>query len=290
MGKKESSGRSFIRLPILMIILALAAGAWWLKDDASEWKDHLYSYIENKEILTLESKYTPEQVMENNKIALLGANNKRTYQEPTIKYYPFLLLDVKYTEDKKSREGALLWSLTDGEIVLNTENWTTTHGLKDCLECEANRTDFKILLALARHNGILSLDDLQKDLHIEREMLDSWLDDAKMKHLVIQSGNLVKLHFENPKILIHPNTELKQHLVSKAINGGQKVSKVFSRSQIINLAKVAFGNDFKIRSEKEVFLPVYSIHVLNADGSLHTSDWNVITGQQIQPQYLSTSR
>lgn len=280
---KEPKKRSFFRLPILLIFSALAGSIWWLSGDANHWKDHLYSYIENKEILTLESRYTPEQIMETHKSELLGSNAKRSFQEPTVKYYPFLLLDVKYTEDKKSREGVLLWSLTDGEIVLNTESWETTHGLKDCLECQANRQDFKILQSLARHQGTLTLDDLQKDLHIEREMLESWIDDAKIKHLIVQKGNVIKLHFENPKILINPNTQLKQHLVSKAINGSQKVSKNYSRSQIVEIAKIAFGNDFKIRSEKEVFLPVYSVHVLNADDSLHTSNWNVITGQQIPP-------
>lgn len=282
MAKKETSESSYFRFPFILLILALAAGGWWLWDYSDEWKSRLFSYIENGEILTLESKYTPEQIMEAHRKELLGNNGKRTFQEPVSKYYPYLLLDVKYTEDKKSREGFLLWSLTDGEMVLNTENWESTHGFKDCLECEATRTDFKILQALARHSGSLSVEDLQKDLHVDRELLDPWLESTKAKHLVVQKGNLVQLHFENPRLLVIPQTQIRQHLVSKPIQNGQRGARTFSRSQIVKIAKAAFGDDFTIRSEKEVFLPVYSLSVLNPDNSIHTSDWNAITGQKIK--------
>ncbi len=41
-----------------------------------------------------------------------------------------------------------------------------------------------------------------------------------------------------------------------------------------------------IRSEKEVFLPIYSIEVLNADGSVQVTDWNALNGQRIAPKYM----
>ncbi|MBA3721603.1 MAG: hypothetical protein H0W88_04305 [Parachlamydiaceae bacterium] len=272
------------------MILALGGGGWWLWEHSNEGKDLINQYIENSEISTLESKYTPQQIMEIRRPELLGTGTKRTYQEPAFKYYPYLLLDVKYTEDKKTREGVLLWSFTDGEMVLNTQTWEKTHGFKDCLECKANRQDFKILQALASQGGALTLEDLQKRMNVERDILEPWVEESKQKHLVVQKGNLIQLHFENPKLLVAPQTQFNHHLVSKPLQNGQRVSKVYSRNQIIEIAKAAFGSDFKIRSEQEIYLPVYSIGVLNPDGSIHTSDWNAITAERIAPKYLSKAR
>ncbi|WP_068470680.1 hypothetical protein [Candidatus Protochlamydia phocaeensis] len=294
MAKKDnaspsSSSFSFRRLLLGGLLLACAGGGWWAWENNStvaDWKDHLFQYVDNQDIVTLESRYSPEQIMEAHRQELL-TNDKKTFQEPIQKYYPFLLLDVKYTEDQKTREGVVLWSLTDGEIVLNTDTWETTHGFKDCVECQASRNDFKVIQALARRQGSLSLDELQRELKVEREVLEPWIESAKQKHLIVQKGQLLQLHFENPRFLVLPQTRLKQQLVSKPIINSQKVGKTYSRSQIINMAQAAFGSDFKIRSEKEIFLPVYRIEVLNPDGSLSATEWNALTGQRILPSYLS---
>jgi hypothetical protein len=102
----------------------------------------------------------------------------------------------------------------------------------------------------------------------------------------VQKGNLLQLHFENPKILVIPQTQIGQNLVSRSIAQTARMPKKYSKSQITKMAKAAFGNDFTIRNEREVFLPVYSITVLNSDGSTHTSDWNALNGQRIIPRYL----
>lgn len=289
MPKKEPEKTSFLRLPMWLLLIFGFGGGWWLwKENAAvdNWKDRIFEYIDNKDIWTLESKYTPEQIMEAQKSDIIG-QEKRTWQEPIQKFYPYLLLDVKYTEDKKSREGVLLWGLVEGEMVLNTETWETTHGFKDCLECKATRTDFKIMQALAKYQGTLSIENLQKELHVERETLDPWIESAKQKHLVVQKGTNLQLHFENPKLLVAPQTRIKQQLVSKPSAQAQKEPRMYSRSQILAIAKAAFGDDFKVRSEQEIFLPVYNLQVLNQDGSVYSSDWNAITGQRIYPYYIN---
>ena len=286
MAKKEQKRSRVSRLPIFLLILGLGVGGWLAWNYSFQWKDILLQYVENGEVLTLESHYTPEQIMASHRAELIGNNSKRVYQDASLVYYPHLLLDVKFTEDKNSKEGTLLWGLTDGELVLNTDTWETTRGFKDCLECRANRYDFKILQALAKNKGPLTFEGLQNELHIERELLEIWIEEAKSKHLIIQKGNSVQMHFENPKILVTPRSLIKQHFVSKPITGGQRVVKTYSRGQMIELTKALFGSDLKIRNEQEIFLPVFSINVLNPDGSMHTSEWNAVTGQRINPSYL----
>lgn len=284
MAKKEI--RSSRRLLFLGIVFIGIVG-WWVWHDAT-WanlKDRLLQYIENHDIVTLESRFLPEQIIEAHRQELFG-QDKRTLQNTTLKYYPYLLLNVKYLDNNKTREGVLLWSLNDGEMVLNTESWEITHGFYDCLECRATRTDFKILQALARRQGNLSMEDLQKEVHVEREILNVWIEEAKQKHLILQKGNYLQLHFENPKLLITPQTKIKQHLVSKPLGDGEKIPRNYSHKQIVAMTQAAFGTDFTIRSEQEVFLPVYHLEILNPDGSIQTSEWNALTGQRIIPHYL----
>lgn len=287
MAKKEQKN-SFRPLPFILSLIVLVVGGWWAwhSVELANWKDQVLQYIDNRDIVTLEARFLPEQILEAHRLELLDSD-KRTLQNTVLKYYPYLLLDVKYPDHSKTREGVLLWGLNDGEMVLNTETWEATHGFRDCLECQANRTEFKILQALARRQGSMSIEELQKELHVEREILNSWIEGTKKKHLIVQKGNSLQLHFENPKLLVTPQTKVKQHLVSKPLGDGQKVARNYSRSQIIEITQAAFGSDFKIRNEQEVFLPVYSLEILNPDGSIQISEWNALTGQRIIPHYLS---
>lgn len=289
-AKSSSSSPSFRSLIYLGLLVAIGAGGWWTWQN-TDVKDVVYQYVENGEILTLESRYTPEQIMEAHRAELIGTE-KRAYQEPISKYSPYLLLQIKYfADDKKSREGIVLWGMEEGEIVWNTDTWELTHGFKDCLDCEANREDFKIIRALSkRFDGSASVEDLQKELHVERDVFDAWLAHAKDNHLIIQKGNVIQLHFENPKLIISPQTQLKQHLVSKPISNIQKASKAYSRNQLVKMAKAAFGEGFTIRSEQEIFLPVYTLSVKNSDGSVHFSDWNAVTGELIKSSYFGTKK
>lgn len=286
MAKKEQSS-SFGRLPLFIALALLAAGGWWIwhTPALANWRDQILQYVDNRDIVTLEARLSPEQVIDSHRSELLG-NEKRTIHNTVLKYYPYLLLDVKYPENSKTREGVLLWGLNDGEMVLNTETWETTHGYRDCLECQANRSDFKIMQVLARRQGIVNIDDLQKELQVERDVLNTWVEGAKKKHLIVQKGNALQLHFENPKLLVTPQTKIKQSLVSKPLGDGQKSPRTYTHGQILRMTQAAFGNDFKIRSETEIFLPVYRIEVLNPDGSIQVSEWNALTGHRMNPRYL----
>lgn len=263
-----------------LLAAAFFGGILWYFQDNSL-KDMISSYVENKEILTLEAKYTPEQIMETNRKELI-ADNLRSYRDPVLKYYPYLLLDVKYLQsDKKSKEGVVLWGLVDGEMVLNTETFEKTHGFEDAINAGATSADFKIMNALAKNKGSLSYDELQRELKLDSDILDPWIDSVRKKHLIVQKGNQLQLHFEGPKILVNPQTEFKQWVVSKPYNYDQRIAKKYSNAQIERITKAAFGADFTIRSIKEVFLPVYQLEVQNPDGSIMKSFRNALTGDRI---------
>jgi len=247
-------------------------------------------YVENGELVTLEAKFTPEQIMEIHRKELL-ITPQHSFRNSSIKFQSYLLMEVKYTQpDKKSREGVLFWSLVDGEMILDADTWEKSHGFEDAINAEASRTDFKLINALAKNKGSANIDQLQKEFHIEKDVLQSWINSATAKHLIIQKGNELQLHFQDPKILVQPETKIASSLVTKSYDYALRSPKKYSKKQVEKLTKAAFGDDFKIRSISEVFLPVYSIEVLNPDGSVRTSDWNARNGQIIQPKYLASAQ
>lgn len=272
---------------ILMILplAVLLAGAAWYFNSGEHISGFVQQYVENGEFTTLKARYTPEQIMEINRKDLL-VDNQHTFKDSGLKFHPYVLMEIKYTQpEKKSREGAMLWSLVDGEMVINTDSWEKTHGFEDSINAGANRNDFKLMHALAKFKGSSTLEQLQKDLRIEKETLDSWIESAVSKYLIVQKGNEIQLHFQDPKLSVLPETKMTDWLVKKPYNHAQRLSGQYSIAQIQKVAKAAYGDDFAVRSSAEVFLPVYSIEVLNPDGSTFTSYWNALTGQRMPLRY-----
>ena len=268
-------------------MIALAAGGWWIWNNNSDFKSTISRYVENGDFQTLEARYTPQQIMDTHYQELLGDDNHQ-FLEPSHKYHPYVLMEVKFASDKKTREGIVLWSLIDGEMVLNTENWDRTHGFEDAINVQATRDEFKVLNILAKNNGSRTKEDLISDLQLDANVVNPWIESALVKQLITRKGNLLQLHFENPKILVVPQTKFNRMLVSKPSSYAQRVPAKYSTSQIEKIARSAFGNDFNIRRMTDVYLPVYGINVENPDGSTTTTDWNAVSGQMITPKYFKS--
>src|SRR5262245_39020061 len=105
---------------LFVLVLASAAGGYLAWNRNPELRNLVANYLQNGEFITLEARFTAEQIMEQHRAELLG-DGGHTYLEPSLKFHPYLLMDVKYSLDHKTREGIILWSLVDGEMVLDTE-------------------------------------------------------------------------------------------------------------------------------------------------------------------------
>jgi len=274
----------------LFVLAVIAIGSWVLFNNNTQIQDMIQSYVENGEILTLEARYSADQIMRSNKESLLP-NKDYSYQDPSLKFYPYLMMEVKFTQaNGRTREGVILWSMVDGEMVIDTDSWEKTHGFEDAINAKASRSDLILMNILSQsRNGSLPITRLQKALNVDSEVMDKMIRSATEKYLIIQNGNEIVLHFENPNFNVPPQTRINQWLVTKPYNHAQRVSKRYSKSQIEKIAKATFGSDFSIRNSKEVFLPVYNIEVLNPDGSILTSYWNALNGQRVDTKFLSQS-
>lgn len=265
-----------------IFVIFILSWAWFNYPEA---RSYLSEFVSKKKFNTLEVRYSAESIMDTHRRELLKDSN-HTFLEPDLKFHPYLLMEVKYTRSSdKTGEGIILWSLVDGEMVINTHSWEMTHGFKDCIGYGADKEDFKIINTLAARGGTLDREAITKVLNVDNEILDGWLENCRRKSLIVQTGNHYRLHFQNPKMQVLPETKLDQSIVTKSGKYASRISKKYRASQIINIANSAFGHDFAIRKKTEIFLPVYSIVVQNPDGSLMTTYYNALNGKKLSQSH-----
>ena len=269
---------------ILFTLLSLGAacyGLWWLCLTKPEVKNKVEEILNTGSFNTLEIRYTANQIMDAHRKRLLKDNRHR-YLEPSMKFYPYLLLEVKYmVSEKKTKEGVILWDLIDGEMVIDTKDWDKTHGFGDCINANTDLHEFKIINTLAYKGGSADRESLFKTLHVENDVLDSWIESCRRKKLIIQIGNRYRLHLQNPNLKVMPATRLDERLVTKPQRHADRIPSRYSFSQIEKITRAAFGNEFAIRKTTDIFLPVHCIVVQNPDGSIHTSYWNALNGKRL---------
>lgn len=273
-------------IALLICLLIVGLGGFWVWNYMPSVRTKVEDFLSADTFQTLEVRYSAESIMEAHRMELLS-DQAHVFLEPTLKFVPYLLMDVKYTRSQdKTGEGIILWGLVDGEMVVNTSTWERTHGFTDCIAANASRQEFKIMNALASRGGAWDRDGLSKFLNIENNILDSWIDSCRKKSLIVQTGNTYRLHLQNPRLMVIPETKLEHWLVTKPAKKAIRVKKHYRASQIENIAQAAFGHDFAIRKTTEIFLPVYSIVVQNPDGTQMTSYWNALNGKRLSsPPY-----
>lgn len=267
-------------------LLTTLYGVWWITGKPFDLDNKVDELLHTGSFHTLEIRHSANHIMETHRTDLLK-DNRHKYLEPVLKFYPYLLLEVKYTlSDEKTKEGVILWDLTDGEMVIDTKAWEKTHGFGDCINAHAERQEFKILNILAKKGGSCDREALSKALHIENEILDAWLDSCRRKKLIVQTGNRYRLHLQNPKLRTDPETKLEERLVTKPHRNAIRTERQFSFSQVERISKAAFGNDFTIRKTTDLYLPVHCISVQNPDGSIHTTLWNALNGKLLSNKHF----
>lgn len=272
-------------LTAIAMCLLLGTGIYWMWTNYPEVRTYAGNLFRSGKIQTLEIRHSAEGIMEQHRHRLLK-DAEHSYLEPDVIFHPYLLMEVKYTSFlDRTGEGIILWSLVDGEMVINTTTWEKTHGFADCIAAYAGRTDFKIINALVANGGTLDREALSHYLNVDTETLDTWLEGTRRKNLVVESGNHYRLHMQNPHMQVIPETKLDQWLVTKQTSNASRMPRKFHPSQIESIAKAAFGNDFTIRKTTEIYLPVYSIVIQNPDGSQMTTYWNALNGKRFSQSY-----
>jgi hypothetical protein len=241
--------------------------------------------VKTSEVQTLEVRYSADQIINKYKETLLK-NKKYTFLEPQLKFHPYLMMEVKFSKNnQETSEGLMLWSLVNGEMVLNTITWEMTHGYEDCLNAKVSKAEFTILNLIARSGGVLDKKTLLSNMKSSNGSIQSLIASCKRKKLIVETEQTFRLHFENPRLTQQPQTNVEHWLVTKTTKQETTVPKKYSAAQIKSLAENAFGHDFAIRKVTEVFLPVYTIGIQNPDGSIYSTYFNAVSGSRIHSNY-----
>ncbi len=265
---------------------AACYGLWWACESKPELKSKVEEILNTGSFNTLEVRYSAAQIMDAHHRQLLK-DNRHKFLEPSMKFYPYLLMEVKYSySNKKTKETLILWDLNDGEMVIETRNWKKTHGFGDCIYANTDLHEFQVINALASKGGSATHEALIKKLHVENEVLNAWVESCKNKKLIVQSGSKYRLHLEKPLFQSVPSTKIDERLMTKPHRNTERVSNRFSLSQIEKISRAAFGSDFAIRKTVDLYLPVHCIVVQNPDGSIHTSHWNALNGKQMHSHFI----
>lgn len=274
-----------MRLLLTLLTLAVSGyGYFWMTDKNPDLRQKAEELLDFRTTTALETRFDAAQVMEAHQKKLLKEKGSR-FLEPTLKFFPHLLLEVKYCDSKKrTKEGLILWDLTDGEMVLNTKTWEKTHGFADCILSHANTHEIKLLNIIAKQGGTCETPTLLKKTNIALPVLEILLRSCQKKNLITSIGpNKYRLHLEDPNLIVNPETKLHEQLTTHPHKRVERATKHFSRSQVERLIKIAFGENFSIRTTTELYLPVHRIVIQKADGSTRTAHFNALTGKELPP-------
>ncbi|MDB6080910.1 MAG: hypothetical protein JWO53_182 [Chlamydiia bacterium] len=266
---------------LLLVLAAIGYGGWYGWEHLDDLASQIPGLQKEETLLTFEVATTPDEIMHKHQKELLKSP-AHTLSKTTIKYIPFFLLDVKYPrDDRKTEEGKVLWSLENGEMVLDTATFETTHGFEDCINAGAKDEDFRLMQVLNKKGGSMSKEALCQELGMESEALFERLEALRKKHLVTIRGDTVRIHLSTPLLKVYPETRITYPFVTKVVATENQFPQRYSKGQVRQIAKAAFGPDFAIRSEHLLFIPVFQIDVQNPDGSIHSTYWNGCTGKRV---------
>ena len=270
-------------ITLLLLVLFIGGGGYYLYHHGEDLKAYIGSQIDSEQFLTIEPHFSASQIMAAHQADLITAAGQ-SYQPPGLKFYPFLLLEISYSApDHKPVDTVLLWSLADGELITDTDSWSSTQGFEDLISHDATAGDYKIVKALAANQGTMTRDQLQTFLSVSPHTIDDWIQDARQKQLISQRGNQFTLTQKNLNIDVQPLTRINQWLSTKPYSHAQREPSRFSAMEIEKAIHSAFGNNLTIRSAMEVYLPIYNIGVATRDGTVRTTAWNALNGQPLKP-------
>ena len=267
------------RLFFLLFLVACGGGACWVYHHADQLNNLVIPSDREEVVETFETACTPEDILA--KHSHLLPTQHHAFGPITLYFSPHLLVQGKYSPDGRSSHAAsMLWDLTDGELVLDTNGFEHTQGFSDCLMSSATADDFHILHTLTKR-GPLSKAALVKELGSDDAATCDRIESLRKRHLVIIANDIVRLHVESPLLKVEPLTSITKPFVNRRSSHGLLISPIYSKSDIETLVKAAFGPDLAIRSSRVIYVPTYELQIKNPDGSLRKTYWNGVSNKEM---------
>lgn len=276
----------------ILVLLVLVSGGYYAYLHRDEIEPMLPTSNREETVDTFETALTPEELLAHHAKTLLPTK-QHTFGSSTLHLAPLLLLQIKYSPDGRSTIAtSMLWDMIDGELVLDTNSFDHTQGFADCITSQAGADDFRILHLLTK-KGALSKEQIAQELGTDSDVILNRIDNLRKRHLVISANDIVRVHVETPLLRVDPATAITRPFVQRKVMHKEELQATYTKKEIEQLVKAAFGQDVAIRSSRLIFVPIYEIEVLNPDGSVRRTFWNAISGKELwkqhTPSVISTS-
>jgi hypothetical protein len=278
-GSSQRRGSDFKRFLFLLFLVTCSTGLFWSYHHVEQLQNVIMSPDRDESIETFETAYLPEDILA--KHSDLLPTKQHSFGPVTLFFSPHLLVQGKYSPDGRSSQlASMLWDLTNGELVLDTNGFDHTQGFSDCLMSQANADDFRILHTLTK-KGPLSKEAVVEELGIDDAIICDRIESLRKRHLVIVANDIVRLHVESPLLKVKPLTAITRPFVNRHSTHGSLISPTYSKGDIETLVKAAFGPDLAIRSSRIIYIPTYEVQINNPDGSLRKTYWNGLSSKEM---------
>lgn len=272
-------GAFLIRLISSLVSLALLVyGGYVLTENYPPAKQMLVRFLKKNSQEILEPRFPLEQIADK---AKKKQESGSLITSETL-YYPYALLEVKYTHGSKTEEASMLWSLTKGELITHTKSWKATHGYQDCLNSDVTCQDFQLIKAL--YKGAFSQGKCQEEAQLDT-LFDQTLASCLHKKLIVQKDGVYRLHLANPLFSEKPATRSDFAFNRSLASLETSFPERYTLKQVSRLATALFGADFVVQSSQEIYVPFYRLIFKKQDGSYHSVYYNALTGKEMPAPY-----
>lgn len=237
-----------------------------------------------RKVAGLEKLKTLERLISPDQVCLLFADYPEENVSVDMCFFPHVLFHIKFSKEdprKGSQEGQLLWSLVDGELVLDTDTWTKTQGFKECLLLQANQQDMVVMQTLSRLGGAVSRDTLLQALMMKHAKADQMIRKCQKKKLVfVYAGDKIGYHFRQPQFVQGCTTRMhREPVLLRKTRGMSLWPNTYSEDRIKELASMVFGQNFFIINTEEVYVPVYKVMLRSPEDSVRIQYVNAVNGE-----------
>lgn len=235
-------------------------------------------YVFNEEIYAFTPRYQAQDLLKAHKKILLRKGSD-TFLPPKLYYMPSVLVDLKKKQKNgKVIESTQLWSLTDGERILNLADWKTTKGYGLIIDLDASHDEIALLDEMSTYK-VANVDDLHQKLSVNKYQLEKVLKKTEEKGLTKKKGKTIYL-LKNPFVLSLEDAPLNLPALTHSSHYAGYFQKRFSKWQIATLIHKASESD-TIECMREVNIPIWQIPVVRDNGKKVVSYWNALNGQLV---------
>lgn len=256
---------------LILIIVLFASSAYfkWYNYLPSTITNHVSNILQNSQIDLIKPLFESKQIVETH----YKNNDLITITEKQI---PYLLMEVKFLDEKGlTKEALLLWDLHSGEQVIDTKSWEKTKGMGDCIKADLKENGLPLITYLAKFPKGTSKKHLRKHLQINDGELADLLSKYKRRNLLIENKEMARLHVDKPKLSTIPLTRDGGSLHLTSSFSGRLIAPHYRAREVEKFASHFFGPEFTVKFSREIYLPVYEII---ANGEIVA--WNSYNGKE----------